>query len=77
MFPDLSIGRLFDLTSLKRESGYTISDSHNRIIELNVCAEVKSSCANGAGKQLTLSGAVIIDYRVTKRNAYAQVYCKM
>lgn len=77
MFPDLPIGHLFDLTSLKRESGYTISDSHNRIIELNVCAEVKSSCANGAGKQLILSGTVIIDYRVTKRNAYAQVCCKM
>lgn len=77
MFPDLSIGHLFDLTSLKRESGYTISDSHNRIIELNVCAEAKSSCANGAGKHLILSGTVIIDYRVTKRNAYTQVYSKM
>ncbi|XP_065487218.1 cation-independent mannose-6-phosphate receptor [Caloenas nicobarica] len=41
-------GHLFDLTSLKRESGYTISGSHNRKIELNVCAEAKSSCANGA-----------------------------
>uniref|UniRef100_A0A8B9QBB8 Insulin like growth factor 2 receptor n=1 Tax=Apteryx owenii TaxID=8824 RepID=A0A8B9QBB8_APTOW len=37
-------GHLFDLTSLKRESGYTIYDSHNRKIELNVCAETKSSC---------------------------------
>nr|XP_054484731.1 cation-independent mannose-6-phosphate receptor isoform X5 [Agelaius phoeniceus] len=46
-------GHLFDLTSLKRESGYTISDSHNRIIELNVCAEVKSSCANGAAVCIT------------------------
>uniref|UniRef100_A0A8C5X5U1 Insulin like growth factor 2 receptor n=1 Tax=Malurus cyaneus samueli TaxID=2593467 RepID=A0A8C5X5U1_9PASS len=44
-------GHLFDLTPLKRESGYSISDSHNRIIELNVCAEAKSSCANGAGGQ--------------------------
>ena len=48
----LSVGHLFDLTSLKRESGYTITDSHNRKIELNVCAEAKSSCANGAGKHL-------------------------
>lgn len=76
MFLHLSIGHLFDLTSLKRESGYTISGSHNRIIELNVCAEAKSSCANGAGKHLTLSGTVI-DYRVTKRNTYAEVYSKM
>lgn len=55
LFPDLSVGHLFDLTSLKRESGYTINDSHNRKIELNVCAEAKSSCADGAGKHLTLS----------------------
>ncbi|XP_062345985.1 cation-independent mannose-6-phosphate receptor [Cinclus cinclus] len=46
-------GHLFDLTSLKRESGYTISDSHNRVIELNVCAEAKSSCANGAAVCIT------------------------
>ncbi|XP_074023125.1 cation-independent mannose-6-phosphate receptor [Numenius arquata] len=46
-------GHLFDLTSLKRESGYTISDSHNRKIELNVCAEAKSSCANGAAVCIT------------------------
>ncbi|NWU92230.1 MPRI protein, partial [Upupa epops] len=41
-------GHLFDLTPLKRDSGYTIRDSHNRVIELNICAEVRSSCANGA-----------------------------
>ncbi|XP_027525200.1 cation-independent mannose-6-phosphate receptor [Corapipo altera] len=46
-------GHLFDLTPLKRESGYTISDSHNRKIELNVCAEAKSSCANGAAVCIT------------------------
>ncbi|XP_051469304.1 cation-independent mannose-6-phosphate receptor isoform X1 [Apus apus] len=46
-------GHLFDLTSLKRESGYTISDSHNRKIELNVCAGAKSSCGSGAAVCIT------------------------
>lgn len=75
--PDLPTGHLFDLTSLKRESGYTINDSHNRKIELNICAEAKSSCANGAGKHLILSDTVITDNRVPKGNTYAQVYRKM
>ncbi|XP_064014257.1 cation-independent mannose-6-phosphate receptor [Pogoniulus pusillus] len=46
-------GHLFDLTSLKRESGYTITDAHNRKIELNVCAEAKSSCSDGAAVCIT------------------------
>uniref|UniRef100_A0A8B9QJA1 Insulin like growth factor 2 receptor n=1 Tax=Apteryx owenii TaxID=8824 RepID=A0A8B9QJA1_APTOW len=40
-------GHLFDLTSLKRESGYTIYDSHNRKIELNVCV-----CITGGSKPI-------------------------
>uniref|UniRef100_A0A8B9CPG0 Insulin like growth factor 2 receptor n=1 Tax=Anser brachyrhynchus TaxID=132585 RepID=A0A8B9CPG0_9AVES len=45
-------GHLFDLTSLKRESGYIISDSHNRRIELNVCAEAKTVCVTGGPKPI-------------------------
>lgn len=67
------------MTSLKRESGYIISDSHNRRIELNVCAEAKSSCANGAGKHFIPVVPVFADYGVPgkKPTTYAQVCGKL
>ncbi|CAM5101789.1 unnamed protein product [Eretmochelys imbricata] len=43
-------GHLFDLNSLKRESGYTIYDSkRSRTLKLSVCNEAKSPCGSGVG----------------------------
>uniref|UniRef100_A0A8C0J7F8 Insulin like growth factor 2 receptor n=1 Tax=Chelonoidis abingdonii TaxID=106734 RepID=A0A8C0J7F8_CHEAB len=43
-------GHLFDLNSLKRESGYRIYDSKKRrTLQLNVCNEAKSPCGSGVG----------------------------
>uniref|UniRef100_A0A8C4YRY5 Insulin like growth factor 2 receptor n=1 Tax=Gopherus evgoodei TaxID=1825980 RepID=A0A8C4YRY5_9SAUR len=43
-------GHLFDLNSLKRESGYRLYDSKKRrTLQLNVCNEAKSPCGSGVG----------------------------
>uniref|UniRef100_A0A8B9Q7D4 Insulin like growth factor 2 receptor n=1 Tax=Apteryx owenii TaxID=8824 RepID=A0A8B9Q7D4_APTOW len=70
-------GHLFDLTSLKRESGYTIYDSHNRKIELNVCAETKSSCANGAGVCITGGSKPINAGKLSKILTYEDQVLKL
>uniref|UniRef100_A0A8C4P4C4 Insulin like growth factor 2 receptor n=1 Tax=Dromaius novaehollandiae TaxID=8790 RepID=A0A8C4P4C4_DRONO len=70
-------GHLFDLTSLKRESGYTIYDSHNRKIELNVCAESKSSCANGAGVCITGGSKPINAGKLSKILTYEDQVLKL
>ncbi|KAM9656105.1 cation-independent mannose-6-phosphate receptor isoform 1-T1 [Morphnus guianensis] len=70
-------GHLFDLTSLKRESGYTISDSHNRKIELNVCAEAKSSCANGAAVCITGGPKPINAGKLSKTLTYEDQVLKL
>nr|XP_027309114.2 LOW QUALITY PROTEIN: cation-independent mannose-6-phosphate receptor [Anas platyrhynchos] len=70
-------GHLFDLTSLKRESGYIISDSHNRRIELNVCAEAKSSCANGAAVCITGGPKPINAGKLSKTLTYEDQVLKL
>nr|XP_013042229.2 cation-independent mannose-6-phosphate receptor isoform X1 [Anser cygnoides] len=70
-------GHLFDLTSLKRESGYIISDSHNRRIELNVCAEAKSSCANGAAVCVTGGPKPINAGKLSKTLTYEDQVLKL
>ncbi|XP_062428306.1 cation-independent mannose-6-phosphate receptor isoform X2 [Rhea pennata] len=70
-------GHLFDLTSLKRESGYMIYDLHNRKIELNVCAETKSSCANGAGVCITSGSKTINAGKLNKTLTYEDQVLKL
>uniref|UniRef100_A0A8C3PZL1 Insulin like growth factor 2 receptor n=1 Tax=Chrysolophus pictus TaxID=9089 RepID=A0A8C3PZL1_CHRPC len=70
-------GHLFDLTSLKRESGYTIIDAHNRKIELNVCAEAKSTCANGAAVCITDGPKTLNAGKLSKTLTYEDQVLKL
>ncbi|NWJ02858.1 MPRI protein, partial [Crypturellus undulatus] len=70
-------GHLFDLMSLKRESGYTIYDSHSRRIELNVCAETKSLCANGAGVCISHGSKAINAGKPSKTLTYEDQVLKL
>ncbi|OXB70385.1 UNVERIFIED_CONTAM: hypothetical protein H355_002798, partial [Colinus virginianus] len=70
-------GHLFDLTSLKRESGYTITDSHNRKIDLNICAEAKSSCTNGAAVCITDGPKTLNAGKLSKTLTYEDQVLKL